>query len=217
MSIDYIAILDYEHLDNGLFLKTFANAIAGHKERGLILHSDSQYTERIMQTGVMREDARVRAIKDLNNRLVALFADEGISAIGLNGYQRELLTLSDSGIDVDVKQLQKLPEQPVLLLSSLIYSEQGNGPVSAPLPGVAVSLQKALNIEHTFIFTRSDDSEIIKKELPESLKNLSDREQFIKEHVPEELQESPRPARLISANDFRNYPNFKNSTILETA
>lgn len=217
MSIDYIAILDYDHLDNGLFLKTFANAVSNHKQRGLILHSDSQYTDRIMQTGVMREDAKIRAIKDLNNRLIALFADEGISAIGLNGYQRELLTLRKNGIDIDVKQLQKLPEQPVLLLSSLIYSEQSIGPVSVPLSDVAASLQKALNVEHTFIFTRSDDSEIIKKELPESLENVTDKKQFIKEHVPEEFQESPRPARLISANDFRNYPNFKNSTILETA
>ena len=118
MNFAYIAVLDYDHLDNGLFLKTFANAIANHKERGLILHSDSQYTDRIIQTGVMREDARIRAIKDLNNRLIALFADEGISAIGLNGYQRELISMAGDDITIDVEQLNKLPDQPVLLLSS---------------------------------------------------------------------------------------------------
>lgn len=214
MSIDYIAILDFEHLDNGLFLKTFANAVSTHKNRGLILHSDSQYTDRIMQTGVMREDARVRAIKDLNNRLIALFADEGISAIGLNGYQRELITLTDSGIKVDVEQLNKLPEQPVLLLSSLIHSEAANRPVSAPLSDVAASLQSALNVEHTFIFARSDDAEIIKKELPETLTQASDRESFVDEFIPQEFREMNMSAKLISANDFRNYPDLKNYTRL---
>lgn len=214
MSIDYIAILDYEHLDNGLFLKTFANAVAKHKQRGLILHSDSQYTDRIMQTGVMREDARIRAIKDLNNRLIALFADEGVSAIGLNGYQRELIALSGNDVTVDVKQLKKLPEQPVLLLSTLIYSEQTGKPVSAPLADVAASLQSALDVNHSFIFTRSDDSEIIKKELPSSLDEVADKETFMKENVPSEFHERTMSASLISANDFRNYPDLKNYTRL---
>ncbi len=214
MSIDYIAILDFEHLDNGLFLKTFANAVSTHESRGLILHSDSQYTDRIMQTGVMRDDARVRAIKDLNNRLIALFADEGISAIGLNGYQRELITLTSSGIKVDVEQLKKLPEQPVLLLSSLIHSEETNRPVSASLQDVASSLQSALNVEHTFIFARSDDAEIIKKKLPESLSQAADRDAFVEEFVPKEFSELNLSAKLISANDFRNYPKLNNYTQL---
>lgn len=214
MSIDYIAILDFEHLDNGLFLKTFANAVSKHKSRGLILHSDSQYTDRIMQTGVMREDARIRAIKDLNNRLIALFADEGISAIGLNGYQRELITLTSSGIEVDVEQVRKLPEQPVLLLSSLIHSEKTNRPVSASLEDVAAALQSTLNVDHTFIFARSDDAEIIKKELPEKLSKAADMESFVEEFVPKEFRELKLSAKLISANDFRNFPDLKNYTQL---
>ena len=214
MSIDYIAILDYEHLDNGLFLKTFANAVAKHEQRGLILHSDSQYTNRIMQTGVMRDDARIRATKDLNNRLIALFADEGVSAIGLNGYQRELITLSKNGITVDVEQLNKLPHQPVLLLSSLVYSVETQAPVSASLSDVAAALQSALDIEQTFLFARSDDAEIIKKELPGSLDDVADKESFVKENVPEEFRTATLSSKLISANDFRNYPDLKNFTLL---
>jgi hypothetical protein len=214
MSIDYIAILDYEHLDNGLFLKTFANAVAKHEQRGLILHSDSQYTNRIMQTGVMRDDARIRATKDLNNRLIALFADEGVSAIGLNGYQRELITLSKNGITVDVEQLNKLPHQPVLLLSSLVYSVETQAPVSASLSDVAAALQSALDIEQTFLFARSDDAEIIKKELPGSLDDVADKESFVKENVPEEFRATTLSSKLISANDFRNYPDLKNFTLL---
>ncbi|WP_340102944.1 hypothetical protein [Rhodohalobacter sp. 8-1] len=214
MSIDYIAVLDHDHLDNGLFLKTFANALAKHQHRGLIIHSDSQYTDRIIQTGVMRDDARKRAIKDLNNRLIALLADEGVSAIGLNGYQRELISMTNGNISVDVEQLKKLPEQPVLLLSSLIYSHDSQQPVSAPLADVTASLQEALNVEHTFLFARSDDSELIKKELPESLEDVPDEKEFLQNNVPEEFQENTVSAKLISANDFRNYPNLKNFTQL---
>jgi hypothetical protein len=214
MSIDYIAILDYEHLDNGLFLKTFANAVAKHEQRGLILHSDSQYTDRIMQTGVMRDDARIRAIKDLNNRLIALFADEGVSAIGLNGYQRELLSMTENSITVDVEQLHKLPHQPVLLLSTLVYSTETQKPVSASLADVAVALQSALDVKQTFLFARSDDAEIIKKELPGSLDDVADKEAFFQENVPEEFRATTMTSKLISANDFRNYPDLKNYTLL---
>ncbi len=74
--MDYIAVLDYEHLDNGMFLTAFAKALSQQKSRGIILHGDSEYTERLIQTGIMREEATIRAMKDLNHRLVALFADE---------------------------------------------------------------------------------------------------------------------------------------------
>lgn len=214
MNISYIAVLDYEHMDNGLFLKTFANALSKHEDRGLIVHSDSLYTDRIMQTGVMREDARIRAIKDLNNRLVALFADDGISAIGLNGYQRELISISKNDIRIDVDQLERLPREPVLLISSLIYSVENRKPMPVSLAKVVESLQNSLQIRDTFLFTRSDTSEIIKKELPETLKDADDREKFLEEFVPQEFRNADISAKLISANDFGNHPNLKNYTVL---
>lgn len=214
MSISYIAVLDYEHMDNGLFLKTFANALSSHKKRGLIVHSDSMYTDRIMQTGVMREDAKVRAVKDLNNRLVALFADEGISAIGLNGYQRELISITNNEIHVDVDQLGRLPQQPALLISSLIYSVENKKPTSVSLSDFVKSLQNDLQVSDTFLFTRSDNSELIKKEMPKTLNDIEDRDTFIDENVPQEFRNLNVKAKLISANDFRNYPNLKNYTVL---
>lgn len=214
MSISYIAVLDYEHMDNGLFLKTFANALSSHKERGLIVHSDSTYTDRIMQTGVMREDARVRAIKDLNNRLVALFADEGISAIGLNGYQRELISILNNEIRVDVDQIERLPKQPVLLISSLIYSAENKKPTSVSLSDFVQSLQNELQVSDTFLFTRSDNSELIKKEMPKSFNDIEDKEAFIDDYVPQEFRNLDISAKLISANDFRNYPDLKNFMVL---
>lgn len=214
MSIDYIAVIDHDHLDNGLFLSSFAKAIAAHKHRGLILHSDSAYTDRIIQTGVMREKARVRAIKDLNHRLIALFADHGVSAIGLNGYQREMISISEQKIEVDVNKIKKLPDQPVLLISSLIYSAKEQKPVSGSLALVARALKRSLNIEDLFLFTRNVDDEIIKKELPVSISEAENSAEFIKMSVPVEFQDELIEGMLTTALEFQKYPDVKNATKL---
>ena len=36
--IDFLAVLNYEHLDNGLFLTSFAKSLKKREKRGLILH-----------------------------------------------------------------------------------------------------------------------------------------------------------------------------------
>lgn len=214
MSIDYIAVLDHEHLDNGLFLTAFAKAVASHKHRGLILHSDSAYTDRIIQTGVMREDARLRAIKDLNHRLIALFADHGISAIGLNGYQQEMIVISDEAVQVDHEKIENLPKEPVLLLSSLVYSVREQKPVSGSLARIALAMKHSLQIDDLYLFTRSEEDQIIKKELPATLSGADDADKFIKTYIPHEFQELPLDAKLTTAAEFQNYPDIKNMTDL---
>lgn len=215
MSIRYIAILDYEHLDNGLFLTSFAKAISSHSDRGLILHSDSTYTDRIMQTGVMREEARVRSIKDLNHRLIALLADQGVSAVGINGYQKELLSAGDHGVEVDIDTFNTIPNQPFLVVSSLIHSKHKAHPVAAPLPSIASALAKALKIDETYLFTRSDDGDILKKDLPANLSDVSDTESFVQDNVPKEFHSAYSGYKLTTPSDFGNYPDIKNVTNLQ--
>jgi len=214
MSIDYIAVLDRGHLDNGLFLTTFAKSIANHSHRGLIIHSDSEYTDRIMQTGVMREAAKKRAIKDLNHRLIALLADQGVSAIGLNGYQKKLLTISDGKVSVDVDQIEILPKQPVLLISALVHSSDKAEPVPATLQEVTEALRSSLKIKEIFLFTKSDEDQLIKKDLPPTLEDISDKESFINDTVPDEFRERHAGITLTTVNDFRSYPEIKNKTRL---
>lgn len=214
MSIQYLAVLDHGHLDNGLFLTSFARAIASHQHRGLILHSDSAYTDRIIQTGVMREEAKVRAVKDLNHRLIALLADHGVSAIGINGYQREMISQSNDNIKVDKKKFDALPEQPVLIISTLIHSADSDQPMFSPIADVAAALKTRLNIDDMFLFTRSEEDDIIKKELPGSLSQIDEREQFIRNNVPEEFQDKLPDGRLITASEFGKYPNIENATRL---
>lgn len=93
-----IAALDYSHLDNSPFLMRLAQTISGSTDfHPLIVHSHSAHTERIMQQGVMRKEAEVQCIKMLNHRLVGLFADEGVSALGIHAYQKKQLLLKMAG------------------------------------------------------------------------------------------------------------------------
>lgn len=210
----YIAVLDREHLDNGIFLTAFAEAVSSHKERGLIVHSDSEYTERIIQTGVMREEAQQRAIKDLNHRLVALFADHGISAVGLNGYQKKMIVQSGNEIAIDEEQFSRLPSQPALLISTLIYSKDEDKPVAASIADVVQNLSQKLNIDDLFLFSRSEQDELIKQDLPDQIPAGTEGESFIKEKVPVEFQQNRLNAKLITAHEFGKYPNVENVTHL---
>jgi len=215
MNFDYIALLDHDHLDNGLFLTSFANAVTEHNQRGLILHSDSAYTDRIIQTGVMRHEARIRAIKDLNHRLIALLADQGVSAIGLNGYQREMISIDDSGVSVDLKKFNQIPSQPILVLSSLVYSRKEDQPMSIELPVLAEALKESFEIDTLYLFSKSDQDELIKNDLPPKLSTLDDPNRFIREQVPNEFHDNMVKGRLTTTSDFRNHPDVKNFTLLD--
>lgn len=198
----YIAVLEYEHLDNGMFLTSFAQSLAQKKPRGIIIHSDSEYTERILQTGVMREEATIRAIKDLNHRLVALFADNGISTIALNGYQKSLIKKEGETISVDVQQLQRLPAQPVILLSALAVDPSGNiTPI--PLPELASALKHALDIEDDIsIFSIHEASEIINNEFPVVVRPDEADPDFKEKHLPENFRKVSFPVRVATAQTF---------------
>jgi hypothetical protein len=155
----YVALIDFDHLDHPVFLKSLAQSLSAHKIRkGILIHGDSEYTNRLMQTGMMREDARKRAIMDLNHRLVALFADHGVSTIGLQGYQKELIQKTESGLVLNRKVLDTLPESPMLLISSLINSN--NEQVYIPPVELAKFLTSELDDHELVIFSQDHDSDI---------------------------------------------------------
>lgn len=200
--MDFLAVLDYEHLDNGMFLTSFARALSKKNKRGLIIHGDSEYTERIIQTGVMREDARVRAIKELNHRLIALFADEGVSTIGINGFQKSLITSDGEQIFVDKSKLAHIHEQPMLLLSNLaLHAETGEKTV-LPLAEFAEALNGALPINEIVLFSKDDSADIIKHELPKKV-NISQLDDSILEnHLPESFKNANLEIRLTTPGEF---------------
>lgn len=213
--MDYIAVLDYDHLDNGLFLSAFAKAIAKHKKRGIIIHAESKYTERLIQTGIMREEATIRAIKDLNHRLVALFADEGVSTIGVNGYQRSLIKERNGSIDVDVEQFHKFPEHPALLVSSLIDTDEHDQPKPISIAAMAYALKNELNINDVIIFSSAEGGDIIKQDLPKTFSRKSPSDStFLEKQVPKDFRDAKFEIKLTTARDFSNYPDLTNVTII---
>ncbi|MDZ7715610.1 MAG: hypothetical protein U5J95_05290 [Balneolaceae bacterium] len=211
--MQYIAALDYEHLDNGIFLSSLAKSISQQKEvRPIIIHGDSKYTERVIQTGVMREDAVVRSIKDLNHRLIALFADEGISTIGINGYQREFISIQDDKISMDKKYFNSLPEEPALLISTLVLNRDHNQPQPISLTRLATFLRSNLPAEQLFVFSRSDSDEIMKNnELNDRAAWKELEKSFIENKIPEEFHRFNEKMNLTTAQHFHKVPSLEST------
>jgi hypothetical protein len=212
--MDYIAVIDYEHLDNGVFLTSLARSLARQENsRGIIIHGESAYTERLIQTGMMREDAVLRAIRDLNHRLIALFADQGVAAIGLNGYQKSLIQKSGDDVVIDKDQFQSFPSTPHLLISNLIDHKSHRKPVPLDLPVFAESLQSALNIDDVMVFSLDDSGEIIPGDRPGFLQKDELTDRVISE-IPDEFNEVPISFRLTTAQMFAGYPSLEGTTYI---
>lgn len=199
--MNFVAVLDYEHLDNGMFLTSFAKALSKKKEQGIIIHGDSEYTERIIQTGVMRGAATVRAIKDLNHRLVALFADEGIAAIALNGYQKSLVKLAGGKIEIDKQQLENLPGSVMILLSNLVLNETGSiKPIN--LPDLSLAIKKAFDIDAITLFSINDSADLMVKDFPQSVKINEKEKKFIESHIPKSFRDTSLEVNLCTPSSF---------------
>jgi hypothetical protein len=200
--MNFIAVLDYEHLDNAMFLTSFARSLSRKKNRGIILHGDSEYTERIIQTGVMREDAQIRAIKELNHRLVALFADEGISTISLNGFQKSLVKTDGKRVVIDKKQILNFPKEPMLLISNLGLNTVTGKPVPIPLQKLSVAIHKGFDLDGIDLFSIKESAEIIREDLPKLIDLDECSNEFKEEHIPKNFRNESLTIRLNSASAF---------------
>lgn len=161
--MDYLLILDYQNLDNPLFLKSFAEATQRLKPgKSILLHSDSEYTERLIQTGMMREDAVIRSLQDLNHRLVSFFADYGLACIGINGFQRGTVKRSENGeLLINTRFLDTLPEGTIVVLSTLAQGWQTSYEAVA-LPELVNAVQEQVSPNQTCLFSVDSADEIIR-------------------------------------------------------
>lgn len=212
---NYVALLDFEHLDHPVFLKSLAQSLSAHKGRkGIIVHGDSEYTNRLMQTGMMREDARKRAIMDLSHRLVALFADHGVSAIGLQGYQKELIQISNGSLSLNRKVIDNLPDSPILLISSLVSDKDGSTYIT-PVQ-LAEFLAQELDNHELVIFSQDHDSDIFTTNREESELLWDELTPDFKEKYlsAEQLSISSRTI-LTTGMSFSGWPNPKNASKIE--
>lgn len=200
--IDFVAVLNYEHLDNGFFLAAFAKSLKRRQKRGLVLHEDSEYTERIIQTGVMRDEAVIRCYKDLNHRLIALFADEGISTIGLNGYQKGLVKKEGNSLAIDYHSLKNLPKEPMILLSSLGTDLIQNKPLPISISKLASSFKEEFNVSAIDLFSIKENSEVIKNDFPKIVTPNKVDDHFRNEHIPDSFKLYNDEVRIQDPNSF---------------
>jgi hypothetical protein len=215
----YLAALDHDHLDNGVFLTALARSLAQQQQsdnniRSIIVHTDSEYTERIIQTGVMREEATIRSLKDLNKRLVALLADEGVSTIGINPYKRNFITLKNGKLQLDRSFLENISDEPVLLISTLVQDLDRNKEVAVELPKLLSFLQKELNSDDLVIFSKSDKAEVFTNNMPSKLSWESMDKEFREVQIPDEFSKFNRRCYLTTARDFGQFPSHENAILI---
>jgi hypothetical protein len=200
--MNFLAVLDYEHLDNGMFLTAFARSLAQKEESGIIIHSDSEYTDRLIQTGMMREDARLRAIKDLNHRLIALFADQGVSTIGVNGYQKSLIQIKEDQIYINRDQVHRFPSQPMLLISGLAEDLSSKSPTALSLPDMALSFRNHFNIDEITLFSMDESSSFIKGDFPMDIIPSEKDPDFLEKHIPQSFRSFNKKVKLSTPDTF---------------
>ena len=208
----YVALIDFDHLDHPVFLKSLAQSLSTHKTRkGILIHGDSEYTNRLMQTGMMREDARERAIMDLNHRLVALFADHGVSTIGLHGFQKELVQKTGSGLQLNKNVFDDLPDSPMLLISSLISDGEGRSYI--PPVELAEFFAEELKDHELVIFSQDHDSDIFTQSSYEKEVNWNDlSEDFKQKNLSEEQLVITIPTILTTGISFSGWPEPEKGT-----
>ena len=203
MSFDFLLLLDREHLDNGMFLRSLSDKLALKKNnRGIILHTDSAYTDRIIQTGVFREEAEKRSLKDLNNRLIALLADSGVPAIGLSGHKKGfVIQNTDGSLELDSSFLQKLPKGVHLVMNHLGLSSD-NESVIIPFQEMAHALWQSLSIQEVIAFRNDDEQGIIATGEPFVLEPNSDISDKNLNMVPSDIKKMPFQVKIIGIQQF---------------
>lgn len=154
----FILILDREHLEQPLFMKLFAQKLHPFKNnRLLIIHSDSEYTQRLIENGAEPKKAKERAIKEINQKLVSLLADNGIPALGFHGFHRNTVVKSKSGsFQVDSTLLKNHPSSVALLFSTLISDEEAQTTSFIEPAELALLLKNELNYDDIFAFALTD-------------------------------------------------------------
>ncbi|HKI45703.1 MAG TPA: hypothetical protein VKA08_10280 [Balneolales bacterium] len=207
----YIAYLDYEHLDNSLFLKSLAEATAS-QDSGIVprifVHSDSEYTERLIQTGMMRDDARSRAIRELNRQLVALFADYGVSAIGLNGYQRKIASFNPDSdeLTIDHGYLSSLPSVSILIISNLVHIVGEDEPQLFPVQRYLSELTSLPDVSQLYVFSSGESPSESNIDRQETHFTTKPEKKGTKMILPRELIGMTLDSQIISISEFSQIP-----------
>jgi hypothetical protein len=204
-----IALLDREHLDNGPFLKSLSVTLSQFGDvRVLFIHADSEYTDRVMQLGVMREEALTRSTRELNRRLASLFSDEGSACVGLNGYQKDSLMLKDRALIVDSDYLREILAHSHVILSNMIADRDNGGTAYIAPARLAATLADALKPDHLIVFsTRESGGPIVDHGNGNRGETFSSSDERLTGLIPAEMRASEVGYRLAGLRQFAALPD----------
>jgi len=202
-----LLVLDDAHMGNALFMKAFGHSLSSLKGHRLaILHASERYTDSLIQTGMFRSDAAVRAAREINRKLVTWLADHGISCASMHGDQRGLFTLRDGQLQVDRSKLDTFAPQSVWLISTLVAQEDDvAGTVS--LSEMARFLEIHIPTDHVVAFSMSESDDILNPEANTHL-DWGQRIDFI-ERIPNEFKDYAYPLVLSGTGSLGLIPDGK--------
>jgi hypothetical protein len=204
-----IALLDREHLDNGPFLRSLSAALSQLGDvRVLFIHADSEYTDRVMQLGVMREEALVRSTQELNRRLSALFSDEGSACVGLNGYQRDSLMLRDGALIVNSDYLREILAHSHIILSNMVADRDHGSTAYIATARLAATLTNALNPDELIVFSaRESGGPIVDHGNGNKCETFSPTDERITGLIPADMRVSEVGYLLTGLRQFAALPD----------
>jgi hypothetical protein len=206
-----IALLDREHLDNGPFLKSLSVTLSQLVDvRVLFIHADSEYTDRVMQLGVMREEALIRSTRELNRRLSSLFSDEGIACVGLNGYQKDSLMLKDGALSADSDYLREILTHSHVILSNMVTDRDNGGTAYVAPARLATTLVDALKPDHLIVFSTRESGGAFVDHGNGNVKSgetFSPSDERITGLIPAEMKASEVGYRLTGLRQFTALPD----------
>lgn len=192
-----LILIDYVHLDNALFMKSLAQEVSRIRDKHelILIHGTSPYQERLKAAGYEHNKARLRSSKELNRRLIALLADEGVAAVGVHAFQRELFSRDseENHLVVNEKALNSLKLTSTLVLSNVGQIDDESYDLLS-ISEMADALLKQSDFEYCFTFPASEKMNV---DLPEKL------DQAAKLNLlSEELLEFECDARMINVKDI---------------
>jgi hypothetical protein len=202
-----LLVLDDAHLGNTLFMKAFGHSLGSLKGHRLaILHASERYTDSLIQTGMFRSDAAVRAARELNRKLVTWLADHGVSCASMHGDQRGLFSMRNGTLNVDRAKLDSFAPQSTWLISTLVSHEDGTSG-AVPLSEMARFLEIHIPADHVVVFSMSESDEILNPEGNTHL-DWSQRLDFI-ERLPTEFKDYSHPLVLSGTGSLGLIPDGK--------
>jgi hypothetical protein len=113
-----------------------------------------------------------------------------------------LITYDGSTIEIDKKQIDRLPEHPMILISNLSLDPTSAKYRPVPLTKMATALSVTFKIDEVTLFSIDDSSDFIKQNFPEQLTISNTDESFVEKHIPETLRDLSTKVRLKTGTNF---------------